>query len=72
MSSTIQAIYERGLIRPLEATSLTEGEELEIMLLKKKEPGASKVLSKIADLEIEGESDNFAGRDHDEVLYPTK
>lgn len=72
MSSTIQAIYEDGLIRPLEETSLSEGEELEIVLLKRRKPDAAKILSQIAELEVEGENGNFSGQDHDEILYPTK
>jgi predicted DNA-binding antitoxin AbrB/MazE fold protein len=72
MNSTIQAIYEHGVIRLLETTSLSEGEELEIMLLKRRKPDAAKILSVIAELEIEGEDDNFSGQDHDKILYSTK
>ena len=62
MSSTIQAIYEKGVIRPLEETSLSEGEELEIMLLKRRKPDASKILSQIADLDIENKNGIFRGK----------
>jgi predicted DNA-binding antitoxin AbrB/MazE fold protein len=73
MSTTIQAIYEHGLIRPLDETSLSEGEELEIILLtRKKKPDAAKILSEIAQLEMEGEMDDFSGQDHDKILYPIK
>jgi len=69
MTDTIQAVYEEGVIRLLEETSLTEGEELEIVLLKRKKPDAAKIMEQIASLEIEGENGNFSGKDHDEILY---
>lgn len=33
MSKQISAVYEGGVIRPLEPTGLTEGEELEVVIL---------------------------------------
>lgn len=69
MNQQIQAIYEHGIIRPLEPLELEEGENVEVILLKKKH-NASKVLAEIANLPIEGKTDKFSGADHDKELYP--
>lgn len=74
MSKHISAVYERGVIRPLEPVTLKEGEELEIVLLprenKTQRGNPAQVLANIAQLPIEGASDEFSGADHDQVLYP--
>ena len=74
MSKHISAVYERGVIRPLEPVSLTEGEELDVVLLPRenKTPrnNPAQILADIARLPIEGASDEFSGADHDQVLYP--
>ena len=72
MSHTNPAIYENGVIRPLEQIELTNGEEVEVILLKKKHTTPrkwAKILSEIAALPIEGDTDEFSGEDHDRVLY---
>lgn len=70
MSQTISAIFENGVIRPLEPVILANGEEVEVLLLEKAhDPAASrKVLAGIADLPIEGRTDEFSGEDHDRLL----
>lgn len=46
MSKQIQAVYERGVIRPLEPVALTEGEELDVVLLpRRKEQHEAKVVA---------------------------
>lgn len=74
MSKHISAVYERGVIRLLEPVSLTEGEELEVVLLsrehKMQRGNPAQVLADIARLPIEGATDEFSGADHDQVLYP--
>lgn len=73
MSRTVTAIFENGIIRPLQPVDLDNGEEVEVILLKKGEPSpveASTILSDIADLPLEGDSDAFSGADHDDILYP--
>lgn len=72
MSDSIQAIYEHGVLRPLEPLALAEGEQIEIVLLKRKHHKAAQILSEIAALPLEGEQDNFSGQDHDRILYPMK
>jgi predicted DNA-binding antitoxin AbrB/MazE fold protein len=73
MNRQIQAVYEQGVIRPLEPVEFDEGERLEIVLLEKKAKdkcNPAQVLAEIAKLPIESSSGEFSGADHDEVLYP--
>ena len=51
MGKQIQAVYEKGVIRPLEPVALTEGEELDVVLLPRHKRG------EIAVLPIEDEQD---------------
>lgn len=74
MSQQIQAIYSGGVIRPLEPVTLSEGEELNIVLLprqKRNKVSPAEILHSIAELPIEGERDSFSGADHDRILYPS-
>jgi predicted DNA-binding antitoxin AbrB/MazE fold protein len=71
----IQAVFESGVIRPLVPLELAEGELLEVILLPRNgderiESSAAKILARIAALPLEGETDEFSGRDHDRILYP--
>jgi len=73
MSRQIRAIYENGVIRPLEAVALDEGETLDVVLLSRRTNGradAARVLADIASLPLEGARDNFSGAEHDRLLYP--
>jgi predicted DNA-binding antitoxin AbrB/MazE fold protein len=73
MSRQIQAIYEKGVLRPLEPLKLDEGEELDVVLLPRSESrarAAARILSEIARLPPEGTDDGFSGADHDSILYP--
>jgi predicted DNA-binding antitoxin AbrB/MazE fold protein len=72
MSKQIPAVYEGGVIRPLEPPGLTEGEELDVVLLPRKKQSQktpSEILAEIARLPLEGKPDAFSGADHDNVLY---
>jgi len=71
----IQAVYESGVIRPLEPMTLSEGELIELILLPRNGNGNSdgspaRILARIAALPLEGATDNFSGQDHDRILYP--
>jgi predicted DNA-binding antitoxin AbrB/MazE fold protein len=71
----IQAVYESGVIRPLVPLELPEGELIEVILLPRNghergESSAASILARIAALPVEGETDEFSGRDHDRILYP--
>jgi len=73
MSHTIAAIYENGVFRPLERVDLDNGEEVEVILLDRSETdpqNASEILSAIAAMPMEGNTNGFSGIDHDDILYP--
>ncbi len=71
----IQAVFESGVIRPLEPIELPEGELIEVIVLPRNgkeiaEATPAEILSRIAALPLEGGTDNFSGQDHDRILYP--
>lgn len=73
MSHTIPAIFENGVFRPLEKVELTNGEAVEVILLDKADtdPRRSReILTELAKLPIEGNTNGFSGQDHDQILYP--
>lgn len=76
MTKKIQAVYEHGLIRPLERLELSEGARIDLIVITHEQPKANgsieKVIAEIAALPLEGTSDAFAGREHDSILYPKK
>lgn len=77
MTKEFEAIYERGVLRPLEPLPLPEGSHLDAIIVTRDSTGsngtsASTILAEIAALPLEGKSDGFSGRDHDSVLYPEK
>lgn len=75
MTHTITAIYENGIIRRLEKVELDNGETVEVILLNKTDADPTRsrqILSEIASLPIESESNGFSGEDHDQILYPKK
>lgn len=76
MTKEIQAVYEQGMIRPLQPLELPEGAQLDLIVITHEEgknnSKAAKILAEIAALPLEGASDNFVGREHDSILYPKK
>lgn len=77
MTKQIEAVYERGVFRPLEPIQLPEGARLDIILISRDEARgnggtATSLLAEIAALPSEGATNQFAGRDHDSILYPEK
>ena len=75
MMKEIEAIYERGVLRPVEPLELPEGSRLDVILVSREKAGqngaaAANILAEIAALPLEGGSDAFSGRDHDSLLYP--
>ncbi|MDT7605421.1 MAG: hypothetical protein QOF61_3418 [Acidobacteriota bacterium] len=73
MSRQIQAVYEKGVLRPLEPLKLDEGEELDVVLLPRRKSfprDAAHLLADIAKLPLEGAPEEFSGAEHDRVLYP--
>ena len=76
MTKEIEAIYEHGIIRPIEPLELPEGTRLDVIVITRDKPlpngNAADILADIAALPLEGASDSFAGREHDSILYPKK
>lgn len=73
MTMQIEAVYEQGALRLLTPVELTEGERVELILLKPDErptaQNAAALLAELAALPEEGPRDAFSGADHDAVLY---
>ena len=76
MTKGIEAIYEQGVIRPLQPLELPEGARLDLIVIthdqSESNGNAAEILAQIAALPLEGSNDSFAGRDHDSVIYPKK
>jgi predicted DNA-binding antitoxin AbrB/MazE fold protein len=74
MTKEIEAIYERGIIRPVEPLELPEGTRLDVIIVTHEKPrrngNAADILAEIAALPLEGKSEPFSGREHDSILYP--
>jgi len=72
MTTTIEAVYENGVLRPLTPLSLSEGQRVQVFVAPE-EPAqpqdAALILQKIASLPVEAPGDPFTSRDHDRVLY---
>ena len=64
------------MIRPLEPLELPEGTRLDLIVITREQPetngNAAEILAEIAALPLEGSTDDFAGREHDSILYPKK
>ena len=76
MTKEIEAVYEQGMIRPLQPLELPEGARLDLIVITHEQPEtngkAAKILAEIAALPLEGSTDTLAGREHDSILYPKK
>jgi predicted DNA-binding antitoxin AbrB/MazE fold protein len=73
MTATFAAIYEKGVLRPIDPVDLEEGTHVEVMVVHAAPPPggetAGRILAEIASLPVEGSGDPFTGRDHDKYLY---
>lgn len=76
MTKEIEAVYEQGIIRPLQPLELPDGTRLDLIVITHEQPktngNVAEVLAEIAALPLEGSSDAFEGREHDSILYPRK
>jgi len=76
MTKEIEAVYEHGMIRPLQPLELPDGTRLDLIVITHEQPktngNAAQILAEIAALPLEGSADVFAGREHDSILYPRK
>ena len=71
MNETVSAIYKNGTLvldKPLE---VSEGAKVEVKIFKgkSKKRTSAEILGELAALPIEGKTDAFAGRSHDEIIY---
>ncbi len=74
MTTTIEAVYEQGILRLKEPLALAEGATVEVTITTREKSSASAsapagTLAAIAALPIEGTGEDFSGRDHDRILY---
>jgi len=74
MTTSVEAIYEQGVLRLKEPVALAEGTIVEVTITTREEQTASaslpaNILASIAALPMEGNSREFSGRDHDRILY---
>jgi predicted DNA-binding antitoxin AbrB/MazE fold protein len=60
------------VLKLTEPIPLAEGSHVEIIVIPSKghKDSPAELLAKIAALPLEGQSDDFSGRNHDQVLYP--
>lgn len=76
MTKEIEAVYEQGMIRPLQPLDLPEGARLDVIVITHEHTeingNAAEILAEIAALPLEGPGDAFSGREHDSILYPGK
>jgi predicted DNA-binding antitoxin AbrB/MazE fold protein len=86
MSENIQAIYENGVLRPLQPLHLNEHEIVWVSVEKRidqngvrsdaemaqQQQAIGAFLDRMEKLPLRGPSDGFSNRDHDQVLYPKK
>jgi predicted DNA-binding antitoxin AbrB/MazE fold protein len=76
MTTTIEAVYERGVLRLKEPISLADGTIVEVTITTSEPDRDTKtpaeILSAIASLPIDGDGSEFSGRDHDKILYGEK
>jgi predicted DNA-binding antitoxin AbrB/MazE fold protein len=76
MTRTIEAVYERGVLRLKEPVALADGTIVEVTI-RTAEPSAenktpAEILSAIASLPVEGDGQPFSGRDLDKIIYGEK
>lgn len=76
MTTTVEAIYEQGILRLKEPIPLAEGAEVEVIVISRGPANAetkpAEVLATIAAMPLEGADGEFSGRDHDRLLYDGK
>lgn len=73
MTITTEAVYEQGILKLSQPIPLAEGTRVEVIVISTKVSENNtpvEILAKIAALPLEGDSDEFSGREHDKILYP--
>ena len=79
MTTTVEAVYQDGVLKPDSALPLPDGARVEIVVrsadLSEPVPDpreAARIMAEIAALPEEGDQTPFSGRDHDKILYGEK
>jgi predicted DNA-binding antitoxin AbrB/MazE fold protein len=69
----VEAIYEQGTLRLSEPIKLAEGSKVQVIIIpleSNEQPKRTlEILKKIAELPLEGKTNTFNGKDHDQILY---
>lgn len=73
MATTVEAVYEQGVLRLKKPVALAEGTTVEVIIISREpapgEATPADILAAIASLPLKGDSGEFSGRDHDQILY---
>ncbi len=79
MTTTIDAVYEAGVFRPLVPMELTDGEQVKLTVnsfdlaeMERNAPDprrAAEIMAEIAAMSMEPGGEEFAGTEHDRILY---
>jgi predicted DNA-binding antitoxin AbrB/MazE fold protein len=73
MSTTVDAIYENGVLRLSRPIDLAEGTPVEVIVIPRSpQPGKrtpAEILAEIAAMATESEESTRDARDHDQILY---
>ena len=75
MTTTVEAVYEHGVLKPKRPLALRDGETVEVIVVSREDAGGqaagnpAELLAGLAALPMEGDQAEFAGRDHDAALY---
>lgn len=74
MTFTSPAIYQQGMLQLMQPIDLPEGTSVKVIITvddsTQESENLADVLAQIAALPLEGDRENFSGRDHDRILYP--
>lgn len=70
---SVEAIYEQGTLRLSQPIKIEEGSKVQVIIIPLESNYQTQktleILQKIAELPLEGKTDAFDGKDHDQVLY---
>lgn len=74
MTTTVEAVYEQGVLRLLQPIPLPEGTRVEVTVVAQavdeEQSAPADILAAIAALPMEQGGKEFSGRDHDAILFP--
>ncbi|OLP17437.1 hypothetical protein BST81_16740 [Leptolyngbya sp. 'hensonii'] len=75
MNLTVEAIYEDGVLKPIQEIALPEGTHVSVVITPTETDSTAKtpaeILAAIAALPLESDNQVFSNRDHDSLLYST-